>query len=429
MLSGILIILCFMVLLIFGAPIAFALGVSSVIGFLVLSGVDALTQIPIIAYQMLDSSTFLALPLFVMMGTVLLHGRVGADFFELAATFVGHRRAGLSIATIFACAIFSAISASSLATAATIGSLSVPNMLKQGYPPRLVYGPVAAGGTLGILIPPSGVMILYGAMTDVSVGDLFVAGMLPGILLTLFLCSIAIFVAGGKDMKAPRRASWNDSWMSFRKSFWGLMLPVCVLGGLYTGFFTPNEAGAIGVVLSFVVTVLINRTLPVSRLPKVLLDGTKTAGFLFGVIIAAGLFNHLMTELKFIQGFTQFIVSIGVGPNSVLIMISLLLFVLGMFFEVAALVLIMVPILFPVITALGINPVWFGIFFVVNVEFAYLTPPVGMNLYIIQEIARKYLPKTSFGDVIVSTAPYLLAHLFMLAILMTFPQIVTVFLK
>jgi C4-dicarboxylate transporter DctM subunit len=253
--------------------------------------------------------------------------------------------------------------------------------------------------------------------------------MLPGIILTSLLCTIAILVARGSDMVAPPRATWAESRAAFRKSFWGLMLPVCVLGGLYAGFFTPNEAGAIGVVLSFVVTVLINRTLPVSRLPKVLLDGTKTAGFLFGVIIAAGLFNHVMTELKFIQKFTEFVVSIGTGPTTVLIMISLLLFVLGMFFEVAALVLIMVPILFPVITAMGINPVWFGIFFVVNVEFAYLTPPVGMNLYIIQEIGRRYLPQTSFGDVIRSTAPYLIAHLFMLVLLLAFPQIATVFLK
>jgi C4-dicarboxylate transporter, DctM subunit len=287
-----------------------------------------------------------------------------------------------------------------------------------------VYGPVAAGGTLGILIPPSGVMILYGAMTDVSVGDLFVAGIFPGILLTALLCGVAMFLTRGKNVSPERRATWPERGAALRTSFWGLMLPVFVLGGLYAGFFTPNEAGAIGVVLSLVVTVLVKRTLPMRELPRVFLDGTRTAGFLFGVIIAAGLFNHLMTELQFIQGFTQLVTGSGASKLGVLLLISALIFVMGMFFEVAALVLIMVPVLFPVVTAMGIDPVWFGIFFVVNVEFAYLTPPVGMNLFIIQEVARRYRP-TTFQEVVASSAPYLLAHASLLVILLAFPQLAT----
>jgi C4-dicarboxylate transporter DctM subunit len=422
--AGFVLIAGFVALLAVGMPIAFALGTTAIAGFVQLGGLDSLIQVPIIAYQMLDSPAFLALPLFIVMGTVLLHGRIGGDFFELARAFVGHRRAGLAIATIVACAIFSAISASSLATAATIGALSVPSMLKQGYPPRLVYGPVAAGGTLGILIPPSGVMILYGAMTNVSVGDLFIAGIFPGILLTAMLCGIAIFLARGRNVTPTPRASWPERAAALRTSFWGLMLPVFVLGGLYAGFFTPNEAGAIGVVLSLFVTVVVKRTLPVRDLPKVFIDGTRTAGFLFGVIIAAGLFNHLMTELQFIQKFTALVTGSGASKLGVLLMISGLIFVMGMFFEVAALVLIMVPVLFPVVTAMGIDPVWFGIFFVVNVEFAYLTPPVGMNLFIIQEVGRRYRP-TTFQEVVASAGPYLLAHAAMLAVLLAFPAVAT----
>lgn len=418
------VLLVFLLLLFFGAPIAFALGVAALGGFLWMGGPYVLVQFPIVAYQMLDSSNFLAVPLFILMGTILFHGKVGADFFNLAASFFGHYRAGAAIATICACAIFSAVSASSLATAATIGALSVPAMLKQGYPKRLVYGPIAAGGTLGILIPPSGVMILYGAMTDVSIGDLFTAGFIPGFILTGLLCLVAIFLTSGSDVKPLPRASWPERWESFKRSFWGILLPVIVLGGLYAGWFTASEAGAIAVVLSLIVTMLIKRTITLKQLPRILIEGTKTSGFLFAVIVASGLFNHLMTELFVIQRITEFVVNTGASKTSILILISALLFVMGMFFEVAALVLVMVPILFPVITALGIDPVWFGIFFVVNIEFAYLTPPVGMNLFIIQEIGRRYTA-TGFDDVVKSTLPYILCHCLMLVILLVFPQIVT----
>jgi C4-dicarboxylate transporter DctM subunit len=418
----------FLLLLVFGMPIAFALGVSALAGFLWSGGPYALVQFPIVAYQMLDSSTFLAVPLFILMGTILFHGKVGADFFNLAASFFGHYRAGAAIATICACAIFSAVSASSLATAATIGALSVPAMLKQGYPKRLVYGPIAAGGTLGILIPPSGVMILYGAMTDESIGDLFTAGFIPGLMLTAMLCTVAVIMTSGSDVKALPRASWAQRWASFKQSFWGILLPVIVLGGLYAGWFTASEAGAIAVVLSLIVTMLLKRTLTLQQLPRVLIEGTKTSGFLFAVIVASGLFNHLMTEMGVVQTLTSFVVNSGTNQTVILILISLLLFVLGMFFEVAALVLVMVPILFPVIKALGIDPIWFGIFFVVNIEFAYLTPPVGMNLFIIQEIGRRYTP-TGFNDVVKSTMPYILCHILMLALLLAFPKIALVLVR
>lgn len=418
----------FMVLLVFGAPISFALGVAAVVGYLWVGGLSNLVQLPIIGYQMIDSSVFLALPLFILMGTILLHGKVGADFFNLAAAFFGHRRAGLAIATIVACAIFSAISASSLATAATIGALSVPSMLRQGYPARLVYGPVAAGGTLGILIPPSGVMILFGAMTDVSIGDLFTAGIIPGLMLTTMLCLCAVIVSRRADMIPLPRSTWPERWTAIRQSSWGLTLPVIVLGGLYSGLFTPNEAGAVGVLASFLITMAVKRTITFETLPRVLLEGTKTAGFLFGVIIAAGIFNHVMTELRFISEFTDWVISMGTGRTTTIVMITLLIVVMGMFFEVAALVLIMVPILFPIILAMGIDPLWFGIYFVVAVEFAYLTPPVGMNLFIIQDIGRRYT-RTSLIDVMKSVSPYLVAHIIMLLLLIFVPQIATVLVR
>jgi C4-dicarboxylate transporter DctM subunit len=411
-------------LLVVGMPIAFALGLVAIAGFYVGGGVDGLIQIPLVAYQMVDNNGLLPIPLFVMMGSVMYHGKIGADFFNLAASFAGHRRAGLAIATVVACALFGAISASSLATAATIGALSVPSMLKQGYPKHLVYGPVTAGGTLGILIPPSSTMILYGAATGVSVGDLFIAGVLPGIVLTVLFCFVAMFLARGSNVKPLPRASWPERWAALRRSFWGMTLPVVVLGGLYAGFFTPSEAGAVGILLGLIVSVLIKRSLPVRELPRVLAEGTRTSGFLFAIIIASGLFNHLMNEFGMVQRLTEWVVSLNAGPTVVLLLISALLFVLGMFLEAAALILIMVPILFPIVKAMNIDPIWFGIFFVVNVELAFVTPPVGMNLFIVQEIGRRYT-QVSFLDVVRSTNPYMLCLLFMLLVLLVFPSLAT----
>ena len=425
MLTSLLLIVAILALLAVGMPIAFSLGLVAIAGFFVTGGIDGLIQIPLVAYQMLDNNGLLPIPLFIMMGSVMFHGKIGADFFNLAASFAGHRRAGLAIATIVACALFGAISASSLATAATIGALAVPSMLNQGYPKRLVYGPVTAGGTLGILIPPSSTMILYGAATGVSVGDLFIAGVLPGIVLTFLFCCVAMFLARGSNVQPMPRASWGERGAALKQSFWGMTLPVVVLGGLYLGFFTPSEAGAVGIILGLIVSVLIKRSLPLAQLPRVLAEGTRTSGFLFAIIVASGLFNHLMNEQGMVAGMTEWVISLNAGPTVVLILISALLFVLGMFLEAAALVLIMVPLLFPVVKAMNIDPVWFGIFFVVNIELAFLTPPVGMNLFIVQEIGRRYT-RVTFVEVVRSTNPYTLCLIFMLGVLMVFPSLATV---
>jgi len=268
-------------------------------------------------------------------------------------------------------------------------------------------------------------MILYGAATGVSVGDLFIAGVLPGIVLTILFCFVAMFLARGANVKPMPRAAWAERGAALRQSFWGMTLPVVVLGGLYAGVFTPSEAGAVGILLGLVVSVLIKRSLPVRELPRVLAEGTRTSGFLFAIIIASGLFNHLMNEFGMVQRLTEWVVSLNAGPTAVLLLISALLFVLGMFLEAAALILIMVPILFPIVKAMNIDPIWFGIFFVVNIELAFVTPPVGMNLFIVQEIGRRYTQVT-FLDVVRSTNPYMLCLLFMLLVLLAIPSLATV---
>lgn len=417
----------FLVMLILGAPFAFAMGLAAFTGVVMFSGVDALIQFPIVAYQMLNTSAFLALPLFIMMGTIILHGKIGDELFEVSSSFLGHYRGGLAIASIVACALFAAISSSSLATAATIGGIAVPSMLRNNYPKKLVFGPVAAGGTLGVLIPPSGVLILYGAVTDVSVGDLFIAGALPGLILAAIFCATVAIMFRRENVTPPPKASWRERMAALRKAFWAITLAVSVLGGLYSGLFTPNEAGGVGVVLALIVTVLIKRTIRPADLPAILIEGTKFSGFILGAIIASSLFNHLLIEMRVIEVLTNYVLGVEVNTTIILIMIAALLIFLGMFFEVSPLVLIITPILFPIITALGVDPVWFGVYLVVAIETAFLTPPVGMNLFIIQAIGRKHVD-TTFAEVMRSTAPYLGSLLLMLAILLMFPGITHVFL-
>ncbi|CAK7041148.1 C4-dicarboxylate transporter DctM subunit [Kerstersia gyiorum] len=417
----------FLAMLILGMPFAFAMGLAALLGTVLGGGLDALIQFPIIAYQMLNTSTFMALPLFILMGTLIFHGRIGDELFALASSFLGHIRGGLAISSVVACALFAAISSSSLATAATIGSIAVPAMLKAGYPRKLVFGPVAAGGTLGVLIPPSGVMILYGAVTEVSVGDLFLAGIVPGLILTLLFCGMTAFLFRNDTSLRPPKATWAERGAALKKAGWACFLSLSVLGGLYSGLFTPNEAGAFGVVMALIVTVLIKRTITWQQLPKVMLEGTKFSGFILGAIVASSLFNHLLIEMRVIESLTHFALSADVSQTTVLIIIAALLVFLGMFFEVSPLVLIISPVLFPIITAMGIDPVWFGVFLVVAIESAFLTPPVGMNLFIIQEIGRRYT-NTTFREVLMSTSPYLFCLLAMLVLLLVFPGMTRVFL-
>lgn len=417
----------FLVMLVLGAPFAFAMGLAAFTGVVMFSGFDALIQFPIVAYQMLNTAAFLALPLFIMMGTIILHGKIGDELFDVSRSFLGHYRGGLAVSSIVACALFAAISSSSLATAATIGGIAVPSMLRQGYPKKLVFGPVAAGGTLGVLIPPSGVLILYGAVTDVSVGDLFIAGVVPGLLLALIFCGTVAFMFRRNNVIPPPKANWAERRGALKRAFWAIVLAVSVLGGLYSGLFTPNEAGAVGVVLALIVTVVIKRTISLSRLPAVLIEGTKFSGFILGAIIASSLFNHLLIEMRVIETLTNFVLNVNVNTTVILVMIAALLIFLGMFFEVSPLVLIITPILFPIIMALGVDPIWFGIYLVVAIETAFLTPPVGMNLFIIQAIGRQHTD-TAFSEVMRSTAPYLFSLLAMLVVLLAFPGITHVFL-
>lgn len=413
-------VLLLFILLLAGLPVAFSLGLTGITGmFFLLGGVSSFSQVPLIAYKTLDDFVITAIPLYVLMSQVLLTGRVGSDLYEVAGKWFRHWPGGLGIATILACALFAAISGSSVATAVTIGAVAIPEMIARGYDRRLVFGTVAAGGSLGILIPPSIPMILYGSITGESVGDLFISGIIPGLLLTLMFIALMIF--RGRNMPRQAPAPWDERWEVLRRSIWGLFLPILVVGGIYTGLFTPTEAAAVGTVYSLFVTFVIYRTLTISHLPLILKDSVKTTTMIFAIMIGAVLFGHVLTILQIPQQMTAFIAEQDVNKWIIFLGINILLLFLGCILETVSIVLITLPILYPLIMKLGFDPIWFNVVMVVNMELALITPPVGMNLFVIQGISSDI----KMEDIVKGVFPFGLLMVLMIILLALIPEIAT----
>ncbi len=409
-----------LVLLFSGLPVAFALGLSGVVGMvLFLGGEGALAQLPILGYKSLDDFVLTAVPMYILMSQILLTGKVGNDLFELANKWLRHLPGGLGVATVIACAIFAAITGSSVACAVTIGSIAIPEMLARGYSRHLVLGTVAAGGTLGILIPPSIPMILYGAITDESVGKLFMSGVVPGVLLTIMF--IAIVVYSSRNLPLQEAASWDERITSLKKSFWGLMLPVLVVGGIYTGAFTPTEAAGIGTVYSLFITFFIYKTLTLKDLPEILRDTIQTSCMIFAIMIGASLFGFVLTILEAPQALTNYVADLDMGKWAVFIAINVLLLFLGCILESISIIFITLPILFPLIMRLGFDPIWFNVVMLLNLELALITPPVGMNLFVLQGIS----PESKMTDIIKGVIPFGLAMAAEILLLCFFPEIAT----
>ena len=385
-----------LVLLFSGLPVAFALGVSGIVGMvLFLGGEGALAQLPIIGYKSLDDFVLTAVPMYILMSQILLTGKVGNDLFELANKWLRHLPGGLGVATVIACAIFAAITGSSVACAVTIGSIAIPEMLSRGYSRHLVLGTVAAGGTLGILIPPSIPMILYGAITDESIGKLFMSGVVPGVLLTLMFISIVVY--SSRNLPMQQAASWDERITALKKSFWGLMLPVIVVGGIYTGAFTPTEAAGVGTVYSLFITFFVYRTLGLKDMPEILRDTIQTSCMIFAIMIGASLFGFVLTILN--------AAGLDMGRWAVFIAINILLLFLGCILESISIIFITLPILFPLIMRMGFDPIWFNVVMLLNLELALITPPVGMNLFVLHGITKG---TATFKEIVVGCAPYIL---------------------
>ena len=415
----ILAILVGLILLLFtGLPI-FA-GLSLFGGALLLLTQGGLGAVTEVMFGEISRYLLVTIPLFAFMAHVMISARIVDDLYGTAYTLTRHLPGGLGIATILACTIFAAISGSSVATALTIGSVAIPQMIRFGYEPKAAYGLVAAGGTLGILIPPSGPMVLYGVISDTSIGGLFMAGVLPGLLIAaIFVAfSMAHSTLRGSGVRREPRAALPEALAAIRKSGWALTLPLLVLGGMYAGVFTATEAAAAGAMLALAIGVLVYRTLGLREIWQAALDASRTSAMLFMIVAGASVFAHVVTKMRIPQQIVQAVAGADIGIAGFLIAMMVLIFILGMFLESVAIILVTTPVILPVMAQLHVDPIWYGVLLTINLELAQITPPVGMNLFTIRAISNAPL-----AHIIAGSLPYVLLLIAALAIVMIWPQI------
>ncbi len=405
------------VLMLTGMPISIALGLT------VLSFLFTMTDVPVEAVALklftgIEKFEIMAIPFFILAGNFLTHGGVARRMIQFATSMVGHWHGGLALAGVLACALFAAVSGSSPATVVAIGSIILPAMVKQGYPTSFGAGVVTTSGALGILIPPSIVMVMYSVSTNTSVGKLFMAGVIPGLMLATLLGLTTWILAKKHDYPRMSKASWAERWLAFRRSAWGLLLIVIVMGGIYSGIFTPTEAAAMAAVYAFIIAVFVYKDLNLKQVPKVLLSSAAMSAMLLYIITNAVLFSFLMTSEGIPQAMAGWIMDKGFGLVSFLLVVNFLLLLAGNVMEPSSIVLIMAPILFPVATALGIDPVHFGIIMVVNMEIGMCHPPVGLNLYVASSIT-----KMGITELTKAVLPWLCTMLGFLLLITYVPQI------
>ena len=400
MTTAVLFILLF-VLMMIGMPVAVALGLSSLVTILLFSQ-DSLASLSLKLFETSEHYTLLSIPFFILGGAFMTTGGVAKRMIRFANACIGHLRGGLAMASVLACMLFAAVSGSSPATVVAVGSIVIAGMVKAGYSQPFAAGVICNAGTLGILIPPSIVMVVYGAATETSVGKLFMAGIVPGIVLGLMLM-IAIYVrARMLDLPRQPRAPAREIVTAGRESLWGLLLVVIILGGIYGGVFTPTEAAAVAAVYAFLIAIFVYRDLGLRDVPHVLVDAGKVTVMLMFIVANALLFAHVLTTERIPQQIAEAIIGWGMAPWQFLIVVNILLLIAGMFMEPTGIILILAPILFPIATQLGIDPVHLGIIMVVNLEIGMVTPPIGLNLFVtagitrmsIMEVARAALPWT-----------------------------------
>jgi len=400
-----------------GMPIAVALGLSSVLTILFF-GKDSLASLALKLYETSEHFTLLAIPYFILAGAFMTTGGVARRMIRFAIACIGHLRGGLAMASVLACMLFAAVSGSSPATVVAVGTIVIAGMMRAGYTQDFAAGVICNAGTLGILIPPSIVMVVYAAATETSVGKLFMGGVIPGIVLGLMLM-VAIYFRATK-LKLPRqpRASLREVLIAGRDSLWGLLLLFIILGGIYGGVFTPTEAAGVSAVYAFFVAVFIYQDIGLKEVPKVLVDAARVTVMLMFIIANALLFAHVLTTERIPQAIAEQIVSMGMAPWQFLIVVNILLLVAGNFMEPTGIILILAPILFPIAGQLGIDPVHLGIIMVVNLEIGMVTPPVGLNLFVTSGITGM-----SIMRVVRAALPWLSVLLVFLIIVTYIPQL------
>ncbi len=402
-------------LMLTGIPVSIALGLT-VLTFLFL-----LTEVPVEAVALklftgIEKWEIMAIPFFILAGNFLTHGGVARRMILFATSMVGHWHGGLAIAGIIACAMFALVCGSSVATVVAIGSILLPAMVKQGYPKRFGAGVIITAGSLGILMLPSIPKVIYAISTNTSIGALFVAGVFPGILLTVMLCSVTWYLARKNAYPRMVKATWGQRWRAFRASIWGLMLVVIIIGGIYSGIFTATEAAAMSAVYAFFISVFVYKDMPLKSTPKVLLKSASLSAMLLYIVTNAVLFSFLMAHENIPQAMADWIIGKDLGPIGFLAFTNVLLLLAGNIMEPSSIILVMAPILHPAAIRLAIDSVHFGILIDANMEIGLCHPPVGLNLYVASGIS-----KMGITELAVAVMPWLCTMLVFLIIVTYWP--------
>jgi C4-dicarboxylate transporter DctM subunit len=415
-------LLLFFVLLFSGLPVAFALGLFGVFGlYFLFGGSSLLTQTPIIAYSTLDNNVTVALPLFVLTSCVLRNAGVGIRIYKFADVLVRHLPGGLGIASVIFCCFFSAMTGSSVAVAATVSMIAFPEMVARGYSRKLTLGLLCAGGTLGILFPPSLALILYGSMTNESIGSLFAAAVIPGLILAGMFCIYVAIIAGkDKNIQRSPRASFNEILEATKGASGGLVTIVIIMGGIYTGVFTPTESGAIAAVYSIILCCFIYRSISWQGLRESVLEMIRVFSMIMLIIIGANITGQVVLLAQLPQSIMTFVKEMAAPPWIVILSINIFLIVMGAPLEAITILVITLPILYPLVTSLGFSGLWFAVIMVVNMELALISPPEGLNLFVLQDLAKSTASEVSRGVI-----PFLVLIGTFLILIAAFPTLTT----
>lgn len=411
-------------LLFLGAPIAFGMAIVGFVGFAYVMGwMPALAMVGQITYETTISDDLSVLPLFILMGGLINRAGLGQELYDCAYSFLGHRRGGLAMATVAACGGFGAVCGSSMATAATMAKVAMPAMRRYGYADSLAAGSIASGGTLGILIPPSIIMVVYGIMTSTDIGKLFIAGIIPGIIGILFYCLAVAVVTAINPTLGPRgeRSMWTYRLQTLGKIWGVLLLFFVVMGGLYVGAFTPTEAAGIGSGGAFLFALFRGR-LTLLNLYATLVETARTSAMMFVLLIGALIFSNFINVAGLPTQLAAWVMALGTTPITVLLCIIAVYLVLGCLLESMSMVLLTIPVFFPIIMSLGYDPVWFGIIVVVVVEISLITPPIGLNVFVL----KATLPDVPMATIFRGVGMFILADILRLALFILVPSIILI---
>ncbi|MFC3865252.1 TRAP transporter large permease [Alcaligenes aquatilis] len=424
MLISIIGLLVLLASLFMGLPIAWGMLLVGTVGFAQFTGMEAaLIMAAQTSFDTAMSYSFTVLPLFILMGNLVNASGLSKDLYKAAHAFIGHLRGGLAMATIVACGAFSALCGSSMATTAAMGRVAMPNMRKYNYDDRLATGSIAAGGTLGILIPPSVMMVVYGILTETDIGKLFAAGFLPGLIaMLMYLVTVTIITAINPNLGRPgEKASWRERFAATKGVMAITVLFIVIMGGIYGGVFTPTEAAGIGAAATFLLTLKRRGWQPRMYL-TVLIEAAQTTAIMFALVIGALVFTNFLSVAGLPSELLSFIEGLDVSPIAVILIICLIYLVLGCFLETMSMVMLTVPIFYPIVASLGFDLVWFGVIVVVAAEISLITPPLGLNIFMIKNV----MSDVSLGTIIRGVTPFVLMDIARLLLLVFVPWIVLV---